>query len=156
MTATEFEQCKARVERADSHAQLPVQERTVSIKIFCFSVASLLRSGDFHGFQRESALRTWFEKMSVIGGTCLPFPLDNYLGNFFWRSCANGTSAQAPAAGSGIQIGGSARCHVLPMPSNSNRLHQGPMAKATGEGTVNFPQLCRHLAAFSGVNVQKV
>ena len=42
LTATEFEQYKARVDRANSHEGLPPDERVVNVRVACASV-------EFHG-----------------------------------------------------------------------------------------------------------
>lgn len=44
LTATDFEQCKARVDRANSHRGLPEEERTVQVKIVCASLPSPIKN----------------------------------------------------------------------------------------------------------------
>ena len=44
LTATEFEQYKARVDRANSHEGLPLDERVVNVRVACSSLPSPLKS----------------------------------------------------------------------------------------------------------------
>ncbi|CAK9045015.1 unnamed protein product [Durusdinium trenchii] len=58
LTATEFEQYKSRVDRADSHAGLPPGERTVQVRLICSSLPEGLGNNFLGSYFWRSATRS--------------------------------------------------------------------------------------------------